>query len=343
MLRAVASSAGGGGSGDVVGPGSSTLNATARFADTSGELLKDSSFWTTTDNGASTILGPTATSPGFYAGLTGDTSARISLGVNASDVARIGFGPGGATARETFITRGTGGGVAITNGTVTTSIPVLALTQTWNAAQTFTSISLDVTNTSSNTASKFIDLMVGGVSQFAVTRTGLVTSGPGTTSFRGTSPNTGGIIIQGSSTLSFANGQSTLSGSLSIGTNAWIAQDGANILALRNVSTSTTAQTLRLYRTASSTSGPGTDYERLAFQSGAGYMEVAAETGGAGTANIDLRLTPSATGAAVDFRNPVNGAAAAAGTITNAPSVGNPAYWLKIKIAGTVHYIPAWT
>lgn len=37
-----------------------------------------------------------------------------------------------------------------------------------------------------------------------------------------------------------------------------------------------------------------------------------------------------------------SGAAAGAGTLTNAPSAGNPAFWVPISIAGTVRYLPAW-
>jgi hypothetical protein len=37
-----------------------------------------------------------------------------------------------------------------------------------------------------------------------------------------------------------------------------------------------------------------------------------------------------------------NGAAAAAGTLTNAPSAGNPNFWVPISINGTVRFFPAW-
>jgi hypothetical protein len=33
---------------------------------------------------------------------------------------------------------------------------------------------------------------------------------------------------------------------------------------------------------------------------------------------------------------------AAAGTLTNAPAVGNPQTWLQVTINGVVHWIPAW-
>jgi hypothetical protein len=38
-----------------------------------------------------------------------------------------------------------------------------------------------------------------------------------------------------------------------------------------------------------------------------------------------------------------SGAAAQVGTLTNAPSAGNPSFWIPINIAGNVRYIPAWT
>lgn len=37
-----------------------------------------------------------------------------------------------------------------------------------------------------------------------------------------------------------------------------------------------------------------------------------------------------------------NGAAAAAGTILNAPAAGNPTKWIPIDDNGTVRYVPAW-
>lgn len=37
-----------------------------------------------------------------------------------------------------------------------------------------------------------------------------------------------------------------------------------------------------------------------------------------------------------------NGAAAAAGTLTNAPTAGNPTKWIPIDDNGTTRYIPAW-
>lgn len=60
----------------------------------------------------------------------------------------------------------------------------------------------------------------------------------------------------------------------------------------------------------------------------------ALRVGGAMTIN-DTKLMTTKT-------NFTNGAAAAAGTLTNAPTVGNPTKWIPINDNGTTRYIPAW-
>jgi len=67
----------------------------------------------------------------------------------------------------------TNGSLSVGGATVTTSNPVLNLTQTWNAAVTFTGLKLNVTDTSSNTASLLLDLQVGGTSKAGVQKDGL--------------------------------------------------------------------------------------------------------------------------------------------------------------------------
>lgn len=51
-----------------------------------------------------TNQGATTTSPGWYAQVAGDTTPRVRIGLNASDVASLGFGPGNAV-RDLFIER----------------------------------------------------------------------------------------------------------------------------------------------------------------------------------------------------------------------------------------------
>jgi hypothetical protein len=63
-------------------------------------------------------------------------------------------------------------------GTITTSNPAVNVTQTWNnASATFTGILENVTDTSSASGSLLMDLQVGGVSKFSVSKIGNVTVG----------------------------------------------------------------------------------------------------------------------------------------------------------------------
>lgn len=45
---------------------------------------------------------------------------------------------------------------------------------------------------------------------------------------------------------------------------------------------------------------------------------------------------------AVVLANQTSGPGAGGGTLTNAPSAGNPDFWLPVTINGTAHWIPAW-
>lgn len=66
-------------------------------------------------------------------------------------------------------------------------------------------------------------------------------------------------------------------------------------------------------------------------------------------AGNNVRLSGSSNGLTLDcsngglrINNQTSGAAAAVGTLMNAPTAGNPAFWLPISIAGTTRYIPCW-
>ena len=78
------------------------------------------------------------------------------------------------------------GATTITSPTLTTAEELLNISSTWNGgAQTFYGIKLNVTNTSSASTSRLLDLLVGGTSKFAVdtdgnvTFSGTITSGGG--------------------------------------------------------------------------------------------------------------------------------------------------------------------
>lgn len=69
---------------------------------------------------------------------------------------------------------------------------------------------------------------------------------------------------------------------------------------------------------------------------------------GSGTQNLlDLQVGGTSrfavrnTGAVV-MANQTSGPGAGAGTLANAPSAGDPDFWLPISINGTAHWIPAW-
>ncbi len=97
----------------------------------------------------------------------------------------------------------------IARGTVTTSQP-WSFTQTWNAgAVTFAGLVENITNTASAAASTLLDLQVGGVSQFAVTRAGAFTSTGngvvgGTLQVTGNTTLTGTTLLTGAATFTVA-------------------------------------------------------------------------------------------------------------------------------------------
>lgn len=103
-----------------------------------------------------------------------------------------------------------------------------------------------------------------------------------------------------------------------------------------------TAQTLRLYRTFTDAS----NYERLALQSGAGHFDIAAETAGTGTDDIDVNLVPAGTGCArVVAPNGVSAnikyatatvAAAAGATVTATNLIPDGAFLLGVVTRITV-------
>lgn len=266
--------------------------------------------------------------------------------------------------------------LTVTGGTITDPLTPVAVTQTWNdAADTFTAIDLNVTNTASAAASKLATLRVGGTSQWSVTRAGTVLqTGPlqlpngsaGTTSLQfndggaagfgffysaginiasgGTSKThflSGGTITKLASdcAFGFASGADAAASSFDTG---W-ARDAAGVIAQRN---GTSAQTHRVYFSFTDSS----NYSRLALNTASTVVTLAAETAGTGTDNIDVAITPAGTGN-VSFPGGTllkttaaltNGAAAAAGTLLNAPAAGDPTKWIPINDNGTTRYIPAW-
>ena len=139
-------------------------------------------------------------------------------------------------------------------------------------------------------------------------------------------------------------------------------RDAANTLALRN---GVNAQTLNVYNTFTDAS----NYERGVFDwaGTANVLTIGTKAAGTGVARnlqflvggvnkLDYGVTTSSTWtfankvAVPGAANPAltstatwtSGAGSSAGTLTNAPSVGNPTSWIPINDNGTTRYIPAW-
>lgn len=156
-----------------------------------------------------------------------------------------------------------------TGATVTTSQPLLNLTQTWNnVATTFTGLKFNVTDTASASGSLLMDLQVGGVSQLNIAKSG-VTTGIG--SFITTNGN-----------FRAANNSSVFS--LGASNDVVLARDAANTLALRN---GTAAQGFNIYNTYTDVS----NYERGLFGWGSNLLFIGTEKAGTGVARaLQIRI-----------------------------------------------------
>lgn len=90
-----------------------------------------------------------------------------------------------------------GAGATFAAGTIVTSEPGIAITQTWNdAAVTFKAMTIAITSTASASGSLIFDGLVGGSSVFSVTKAGLVTAAAGVViTTAGLTVTAGGITV----------------------------------------------------------------------------------------------------------------------------------------------------
>jgi hypothetical protein len=197
------------------------VSATSRFLGriTAGagspEELTGTQATTLLDNFTTTLKGLTPLSGGGTVNfLRADGSWAVPPGGSAS--------PGGASLTLQYNNGGAFGGMSgtawddtnrslvTTGATVTVSHPVLDMTQTWNAAVTFTGWRYNITNLNSNAASLLVDYQVGGVSAYSVRKDGVVvTGGWGGTPIDATKGGTGQIVYAVGDTL-YANSTTTL-------------------------------------------------------------------------------------------------------------------------------------
>jgi hypothetical protein len=90
------------------------------------------------------------------------------------------------------------GSTSLTGATVTTSQPLLDLTQTWNAgAVTFTGWKLNVTDTASASGSFLLQLQTGGTDRFTVAKNGNLTANGATVGSAGFATYPNGILYSG--------------------------------------------------------------------------------------------------------------------------------------------------
>ncbi len=151
----------------------------------------------------------------------------------------------------------------------------------------------------------------------------------------GTYPNPGVAKING-----VALGSTTAtSANLLIGSGtAWVTHAVSGDATIDNSGTVTVAKV----------NGGAVPISAPALASNGSNQIIAATTTGSGT-TVPLATNPTLTGVTVagdgsfHLTGQTTDAAAALGTLTNAPTVGNPAFWLRININGTAVAIPAWT
>lgn len=175
--------------------------------------------------------------------------------------------PGGSSGQVQYNSGGSFGGMAgtswddtnraltLTGATVTTSQPVLNLSQTWNAgAVTFTGLKFNATDTASAAASLLLDLQVGTVSQFNLSKSGVATFAVGsktapTVKFSGLN---GGFYGRETGNISVTNGAVEI-GLITGNGTSFLNRIGIAIGAGSGGDLSTTAADLLLTRAAAAT------------------------------------------------------------------------------------------
>ena len=202
----------------------------------------------------------------------------------------------------------------LTGGTVTTSNPLLDMTQTWNdAGVTFTSLKLNVTDTASGASSLLLDLQVGGSSKFSVEKDGDIKLNPANTlgpyniffadtaSFQYYGSAFGGQPLY----VNFAGGVNinNTTGSFRINNDAYLARDAADTFAQRR---GTNAQTFNIYNTYTD----GSNYEGAALKWESNTLKIGTFSLGTGT-NRNIQVYVGATqlltigGSAVELLKPL--------------------------------------
>lgn len=208
-----------------------------------------------------------------------------------------------------------------------------------------------------------IDLQSGGagVSEI-VSGLGTLRLIPGATAFViRDNANTFDAHVFAANGLSALFAQSTTTAEARVGTGSGSGETtvavrslAGQISSIRFVSGSSDRWLFRKTGTAESGGNAGSDVELVARTDAGGNIDSpltivraangAITLGGTGNRQVVIAGTAWGAGAAsLRFNGLTSGAGANAGTLGNAPSAGNPSFWLPVSIAGAIRYIPCWT
>ena len=256
--------------------------------------------------------------------------------------------------------------LVIPGGTVTASAPLIDMAQTWNnAAGFFTAFRLAITKTAAVAGSRLLDLQVDGASKFMVRKDNVVelTGKPILTLSSGNYHNlcrqdgTPGVMCGGTAdkrtyydndTHRFRDTAGAIHMEVSSfgidgygtgGTKVGRLDFNSNFGGIFSLVAIGATAVIDIFLNG---------VNRWRFQPSGQFNPVADNAYDIGSSGLRIRniyvagnvLVTVNTG--LKFDNHTNGAAAAAGTLTNAPVAGNPTFWIPVNVGGVTKHIPAW-
>lgn len=270
-------------------------------------------------------------------------------------------------------------GYSITGSNATSMID---LAGTWNTTGAPTAALVNVLDTASDASSLLLDLQIGGVSQFSVSKAGIITSANGTllsnmtdtwnnggtqfTSIKMDVTNTasasGSKVIDlqvGGASLFYVDPTTSVptifcGGHIATsygGLGAFLAPSAQFFLLATGETLSGASSYIRAGNSSNIDFGLNNTARWRMEASTYNFLAVTDNVYDIGASGANrpktLYLSDNIVTGATDFMHETSaaladGAAANTGTLTNAPASGNPTKWIAINDNGTTRYIPAW-